>query len=189
MRDARDERARAEELEETRRTRRLLGESAGIGTWVFEPVDNRIEWSRDLLTLTGYAPDEISTPEQFYAVVHPADRKRLAEKMTAAVRTARGRLAGAPHEGGRPLDLPGAPPSARNRGQAGSSPCARISEDITELAKARDAARRGELKMKKAQREAQASAQRLAVALEAAEGRRPTRSTTCRRPSGPRRSS
>ena len=44
-----------------------------------------------------------------------------------------------------------------------------ISEEITELAKARDAARRGELRMKRAEREAQANAQRLAVALEAAE--------------------
>ena len=38
LRDATEERARAEELEETRRTRRLLSESAGIGTWLYEPL-------------------------------------------------------------------------------------------------------------------------------------------------------
>ena len=168
MRDASEERARAEELEETRRTRRLLGESAGIGTWLFEPLENRIEWSRDLLSLTRYAPEDICTPERFYGILHPADRKRTREAMAAAVNNGEG--ASLEHRmkvGGRWTSWRA---TFRTEPRAGGVFALRgISEDITELANARDAARRGELKMKKAQREAQASAQRLAVALEAAE--------------------
>ncbi|MFI4966124.1 MAG: PAS domain S-box protein [Caulobacterales bacterium] len=168
MRDATEERARAEELEETRRTRRLLSESAGIGTWVFEPAGNRIEWSRDLLALTGYAAQDVGSPEQFYAVVHPADRKRTKALMTAAVVSGVG--ATLEHRlkvGGRWTSWRA---TFRPEPRADGLFALRgISENITELARARDAARRGELKMKKAQREATASAQRLAVALEAAE--------------------
>ncbi|HEY2359044.1 MAG TPA: PAS domain-containing protein [Phenylobacterium sp.] len=168
MRDATEERARAEELEETRRTRRLLGESAGIGTWVYEPVEGRIEWSGDLLSLTGYGPEDVDTTEKFRAILHPADRKRTLDTMGAAVVSGEG--ATLEHR----LKVNGHWTSwratFRTEPRAGGVFALRgISENITELAKARDAARRGELKMKKAQLEAQASAQRLAVALEAAD--------------------
>jgi len=168
MRDATEERARAEELEETRRTRRVLSESAGIGTWVYEPLDNHIEWSRDLLSLTGFAPAEMATPEQFYAIVHPADRKLTQELMGRAVTTGEGAtLEHRMKVGGRWTSWRA---TFRTEPRANGLFALRgISENITELAKARDAARRGELKMKKAQREAQAAAQRLAIALEAAE--------------------
>jgi PAS domain S-box-containing protein len=168
LRDAAPERARAEELEETRRTRRLLSESAGIGTWVFEPDGNRIEWSRDMLSLTGYTTEQVTTPEQFYGVVHPADRKHTAEVMRAAVITGQGAtLEHRMKVNGRWTSWRA---TFRTEPRPGGVFALRgISENITELAKARDAARRGELKMKKAQREAHASAQRLAVALEAAE--------------------
>jgi PAS domain S-box-containing protein len=167
LRDANDQRARAEELEETRRTRRLLSESAGIGTWVFEPEGDRIEWSRDLLSLTGYGAEEINSAERFYGIVHPADRRRTKALMTAAVVTGVG--ATLEHR----MKVAGRWTSWRATFRTEPRPgglfaLRGISENITELAKARDAARRGELKMERAQREAQASAQRLAVALEAA---------------------
>ena len=168
MRDAAEERARAEELEETRRTRRLLSESAGIGTWMYEPLANRIEWSRDLMSLTGYAAEDIDTPERFYAIVHPADRKRTIEMMGAAVVTGQGAtLEHRMKVGGRWTSWRA---TFRCEPRPGGVYALRgISENITELAKARDQARRGELKMKRARRDAQAVARRLAVALEAAE--------------------
>jgi PAS domain S-box-containing protein len=168
MRDATEERARSEELEETRRLRRELSESAGIGTWLYEPLENRIEWSQDLLSLTGFDIEDIANPDQFYARVHPKDREHTQKLMAHAVNTGEG--ASLEHRlkvGGRWTSwratfrtLPRSPGVFALKG---------ISEEITELATARDAARRGELKMKKAQRDAQANAQRLAVALEAAE--------------------
>jgi len=168
LRDATEQRARAQELEETRRTRRLLGESAGIGTWVYEPLEDRIEWSRDLLSLTGLTPQDVSRPELFYQVVHPADRAHTAAMMGRAVETGEG--ASLEHRmkvGGRWTSWRA---TFRTEPRPGGVFALRgISENITELAKARDKARRGELRMRRAEREAQASAQRLAVALEAAE--------------------
>jgi len=168
LRDAAEERARAAELEETRRTRRQLSESAGIGTWNFEPTENRIEWSRDLQFLTGYGPEDISTPDQFHAKIHPRDRARTASQMGHAVLTGEsGALEHRLKVGGRWTSWRATYRTEPRPG--GIFALKGISEDITELARARDAARRGEMKMRKAQREAQASAQRLAVALEAAE--------------------
>jgi PAS domain S-box-containing protein len=168
LRDAAEERARAAELEETRRTRRQLSESAGIGTWNYEPAENRIEWSRDLQSLTGYGPEDISTPDQFHAKIHPRDRARTASQMGQAVLTGEsGALEHRLKVGGRWTSWRATYRTEPRPG--GIFALKGISEDITELAKARDAARRGEMKMRKAQREAQASAQRLAVALEAAE--------------------
>jgi PAS domain S-box-containing protein len=168
LRDATEERASAEELEETRRTRRLLSESAGIGAWTFEPLENRIEWSTDLLNLSGYRPEDIATTEQFYAVVHPADREHTLELMAHAVRSGEGAtLEHRMKVGGRWTSWRA---TFRTEPRSGGVFALKgISENITELAKARDTARREGLKMKKARAEAQANAQRLAVALEAAE--------------------
>ncbi|HZZ69391.1 MAG TPA: PAS domain S-box protein [Phenylobacterium sp.] len=168
LRDATEERARAEELEETRRMRRELSESAGIGTWLYEPLEDRIEWSQDLLSLTGFDIEDIATPDQFYARVHPKDRESTRRLMAHAVQTGEGTsLEHRMKVGGRWTSWRA---TFRTLPRAGGVFALKgISEEITELAKARDAARRGELKMKKLQREAQASAQRLAVALEAAE--------------------
>ena len=168
LRDATAERARAEELEETRRLRRELSESAGIGTWLYEPLEERIEWSQDLLRLTGFGVQDITNAEQFYARVHPADRERTRRLMAHAVMTGEG--ATLEHR----MKVHGRWTSwratFRTLPRAGGVFALKgISEEITELAKARDAARRGELRMKRAEREAQANAQRLAVALEAAE--------------------
>jgi PAS domain S-box-containing protein len=168
LRDATAERGRAEELEETRRTRRLLSESAGIGTWVFEPLEGRVEWSRDLLSLANVDAEDMRTVEQFYAIVHPADRKHTQALMARAVASGIG--ASLEHR----IKVNGRWTSWRSTFRTDPRPggvfaLKGISEDITELAKARDIARRGELRMKRAEREAQANAQRLAVALEAAE--------------------
>jgi PAS domain S-box-containing protein len=168
LRDATEERARAEELEETRRTRRLLGEAAGIGAWAYDPETGCIEWSRELLSLTGRTAEEMASPERFYALVHPADRQRTREVMGGAVFTGEG--ASLEHR----LKVAGRWTSwratFRTEPRAGGLFLLRgVSEDITELARARDAARHGELKMKRAEREAKANAQRLAVALQSAE--------------------
>jgi PAS domain S-box-containing protein len=168
LRDATAERAAAFELEETRRSRRQLSESAGIGAWTYEPLAGRIEWSTDLLNLSGLRPEEIATSEQFYAIVHPADRAQMLEIMTHGVRTGQG--ATLEHR----MKVNGRWTSWRatfrtEPRQGGVFALKGISENITELAKARDIARRGELKMKKARAEAHENAQRLAVALASAE--------------------
>ena len=167
MRDAAEERAQAAELEETRRFRRELSESAGIGTWLYEPLEDRIEWSKDILSLTGFDLEAITTPDQFYERVHPKDRDQMRALMGHAVTTGEGTtLEHRMKVGGRWTSWRA---TFRTLPRAGGVFALKgISEEITELVRAREAARRGELKMKKAQREAHANAQRLAVALEAA---------------------
>ena len=163
-----DERARSEELEETRRTRRMLGEAAGIGTWHYEPLSNSIVWSQELLSLTGYDLAAIAEPEDFLDRVHPADRAHTSALMTRGVETGEGAtLEHRMKVGGRWTSWSA---TFRTEPRPGGVFALRgISENITELARARDAARRGELRMKRAEREAQANAQRLAVALQSAE--------------------
>jgi PAS domain S-box-containing protein len=164
MRDATEERAHAAELEEGRRTRRLLGETAGIGAWSYEPVQDRVHWSQDLLSLTGYRPEQIETPNAFIAMLHPADREKTRLAMAHAVRTGEtGRLE---HR----MKIKGRWTSWRatfrtEPRELGVFALRGISEDITELVKARDAARLGEHRMRKARREAQTLARRLKLAL------------------------
>ncbi len=168
MRDITEERARTEELIEVRRTRRLLSEAAGIGAWSFEPLDGVITWSHDLLSLTGYRAEEIATPDLFYAKVHAADRRQTAKSMTRSVGT------GEPGQLQHRLKVAGRWRTFRTtfrteRRAEGVFALQGLSEDITELAEARDAARKGEQQMRKARRDAQANARRLKLALEAAE--------------------
>jgi len=168
MRDITEERAHAEELVEMRRNRRLLSEAAGIGTWSYEPLEGRIDWSQDLLTLTGYTAEEISNPELFYARLHPADRKKTDEFMALSIKTGEpGQLQHRLKVGDRWRTFRATFRTEPRPG--GVFALQGLSEDITELTEARDAARRGEQQMRKARRETQVNARRLKLALEAAE--------------------
>ena len=168
MRDIHAERADREEIEDARRTRKMLGASAGIGIWEFDPVANTIWWSDELLELVGFDPSLTWTPDLFFERIHPRDRKPTREAMSEAV------MSGAPvrlehriRAGRRWITMRVTVRTERRPG--GVFALKGISEDITELAQTRDAARRGEQQMRKARREAQANASRLDLALKAAE--------------------
>ncbi|MFN3583978.1 PAS domain-containing protein [Phenylobacterium sp.] len=168
MRDATDERIHRQELEQARRTRKLLGASAGIGIWTYDPAEGRIWWSDEIVNLVGLDPEAVQTPEQFRAIIHPQDRRRTLRAFTQAVKT------------GAPLQLEHRiwardhwmvvrATVATEARPGGAFALKGISENITELAAARDAARHGEQQMRKARREVQVNARRLKMALEAAE--------------------
>ncbi|HEV2530677.1 PAS domain S-box protein [Phenylobacterium sp.] len=168
MRDATAERARSEELEDARRTRKMLGASAGVGIWSYDPTTNRIWWSDELVAMLGIDPTQVDAPDAFSKLVHWRDRKRTQGFLARAVRT------GAPAQFEHRIRAHGGWITVRVTIQTEPTGDGRfvlkgMSEDITELAGARDAARRGEQQMRRAQREAQASATRLKLALEAAE--------------------
>jgi len=168
MRDITAERSYREESEEGRRTRKVLGAAAGIGIWEFNPITGVIWWSDEIIELVGFDTKVDWTAERFYSTVHPRDRAKLAAAMTDSVET------GQPRQVEHRI-------WARDRWltmrvtvrteKVGPSVHALkgISEDITELAEARDAARKGEQTARKARRDAQALAGRLNLALEAAE--------------------
>ncbi|MDB5443635.1 MAG: sensory box histidine kinase/response regulator [Phenylobacterium sp.] len=167
MRDATEDRARTQELEVARRTRKMLGASAGVGIWSYDPIHGRIWWSDELATMLGIEPQAVTSPDDFEKLLHWRDRKRSRAVLERAVRE------GAPAQmehrirgrgGWITMRVTVRPEPAGN----GLFVIHGISEDITELAGARDAARRGEQQMRRAEREAQASATRLKLALEAA---------------------
>jgi PAS domain S-box-containing protein len=168
MRDATEERAHAQELEDARRTRKMLGVAAGIGVWSYEPLENRTYWSEELQAMTGFTTEEVTRPDDFYALLHPSERAKVGEALQRGV--AQGEPCQLEHrikssDGWRTLRA-----TFRTEPRPGGAHALKgISEDITELAEARDAARRGEQLMKKARQEAQANATRLGLALGAAE--------------------
>ncbi len=168
MRDISAERAYREESEEARRTRKDLGAAAGIGIWEFNPVTGRIWWSDEIISMVGFDPDLDWTAKRFYGMVHPRDRARLIAAMTDCVETGQSRrVEHRIRAGDRWLTMR---VTVRTEKVApGVHALKGISEDITELAEARDAARQGEQTARKARREAQALAGRLNLALEAAE--------------------
>jgi PAS domain S-box-containing protein len=167
LRDATADRARREEIEEARRTRKLLGASAGLGIWEFDPREGVIWWSDELRDLVGF-DDQRWTPDRFFELVHPRDVERLRRELNLAA--LEGRSLRTEH---RIL--------ARDRWLTmrvtirpepvadGVHALKGISEDITELVAARDAARKGERHMRKAQRQLALNAARLNLALQAAE--------------------
>ncbi|WP_309089023.1 PAS domain-containing protein [Phenylobacterium sp.] len=168
LRDATHERAHREELDAARRTRKALGASAGIGMWTFEPAEDRIWWSDEIVSMVGFRADSHQTPKAFSALVHPRDRKRVIAAFTRAVAT------------GEPLQLEHRiwatnhwmvvrVTVATEPRPGGVYALKGISENITELAAARDAARQGEQQARKARREVQVAARRLEMALKAAE--------------------
>jgi PAS domain S-box-containing protein len=168
MRDISAEHAYREESEEARRTRKMLGASAGIGVWEFDPRSDAIWWSDELAELVGFDTSETWTPERFLEFVHPRDVKATRDAMTGSVRS------------GEPIRLEhriwARDHWATMRVTVRTEQVAEgvhvlkgISEDITELAEARDAAKRGEQQARKARHEVQANASRLNLALEAAE--------------------
>ncbi|MDZ4374554.1 MAG: PAS domain-containing protein, partial [Phenylobacterium sp.] len=168
LRDDTADRAYRQEIEEARRTRKMLGSAAGIGIWSFDPLSNTIWWSDELMELAGFDPDVVWTPDRFYDTVHPRDRRRMREALMRAVQTGESvrlehRIRGRNGWSTMRVTVRARPISEGLHRLQG------ISEDITELANARDLARREEQRARRARREVQANASRLNVALEAAE--------------------
>ena len=147
VRNATRERELDARLVAAERTGQLLSQAAGIGTWSYEPGDDRIEWSQDILNLTGYRDDEIDDIDKVGAVLHPDD--------ALVVRTAvmEGILYG---KGGslehRLKDKTGGWTHWRNTFRTEARPGGEyalrgVMQDITELVQARDGAVRGKQQM------------------------------------------
>jgi PAS domain S-box-containing protein len=168
MRDATAQRAHQEELEEVRRTRNMLGAAAGVGIWWYEPAENRTRWSDELLTLAGFSPDDVVTSQDFEMLLHPTDRATVRTALEHSIRTGEpGSLEHRLWARDRWITLRATFHAEPRPG--GVYALKGISQDITELAAARDAARQGERRMRQARRDALTNARRLKLALEAAE--------------------
>jgi PAS domain S-box-containing protein len=168
MRDATAQRAHEEELEEARHARRMLGAAAGVGAWSYDPDSGRVEWSEELINLSGFPPGQVLTADDCLMMLHPADRTRVSAVLGHSIRSgAPGSLEHRMWVRDRWMTMRA---TFRAEPRAGGLFALRgISQDITELAQARDAARHGERRMREARREALANARRLKLALKAAE--------------------
>lgn len=158
-----------QELEAARRTRQMLSEAAGIGAWSYEPHEDRIEWSADILALSGWAHDDVDSPEKFYAILDSADREAIGETFARGVATGEGatiehRLLTAD---GRWLTMRA---TFRTEARPGRVFALKgISQDVSELVEARDAARAGEARVQALMEQARIDAWRQELALGAAE--------------------
>ncbi|HEY3694354.1 PAS domain-containing protein [Phenylobacterium sp.] len=147
LRELSPDESRDPEVEEARRTRRLLSDAAGIGAWSYEPAERQIRWSENIARHTGFTAAEISCPKAFAARLHPEDRQELLEAMRRGVEEG---LPGAVEH--RFLNKDGRCTAWRatfhtEPRPGGNFALRGISQEITELTAARDAARLGEQRM------------------------------------------
>ena len=56
------------------RTQEMLAEAAGVGVWSYDPRTETIDWSPDALTLAGLQPAEVATADQMLERL-PADQR------------------------------------------------------------------------------------------------------------------
>jgi PAS domain S-box-containing protein len=87
LRDVTEEHRRLLELEASRRAQLLLSESAGIGTWTYEPETGRVAWSTDIKAITGYTDEEMDTAAKFHAICDPAELQYVIDAFTDGVVT------------------------------------------------------------------------------------------------------
>ncbi|MBO9557267.1 MAG: PAS domain S-box protein [Caulobacter sp.] len=90
LRDVTADMARRAEIAAARQTRELLASSAGIGVWSYEPHGQHIEWSRDIFNATGLEPEDVAQPDQFFDRLDPAEQETLRAAFDRAVRTGEG---------------------------------------------------------------------------------------------------
>ncbi len=168
MRDITAERTRDEELAVARRDHSMLSDAAGIGTWAYEPVADRIIWSPDVLRLFGWAAEDMDTPEKFLLVLDPAQREAVSQAFVHGVETGQG--ATIEHRirtlDGRWLTMRA---TFRTEPRGEMFALKGISQNVTELAEARDAALRGQQRVSDLAEELTATTVRLKLALHAAE--------------------
>ena len=148
--------------------RALLSEIAGVGLWSYDPQVDAFEWTGEWLKALVGPGARMETAEEFLALCHPDDRPEVAAAAKAAIRHGAGGSFNHRFEteaGGWVwvrVHLRAEP------GPGGLHRILGISQEITGLAEARDAAIQSERRSQQARREAEAQAQRLKVALRAA---------------------
>jgi PAS domain S-box-containing protein len=144
VRDITEERHRRIKLESADQLRFLLSETAGVGLWRYDPRTEGLEWSAEILALLRSAGVSMDDANSFNALCHPDDLDRVTAAIDAVVATGRPmaydhRLRAADgrwihmrvHVTGEPIG-------------DGLHMVHGISQNITELAEAREAAQSAE---------------------------------------------
>jgi len=74
MRDVQGNQDREREIEAGRNTRLMLAKAARIGVWSYDPVEDRIDWSDEILEAGGHDWATMTSSESFLEAVWPEDR-------------------------------------------------------------------------------------------------------------------
>ncbi|MDP1630836.1 MAG: PAS domain S-box protein [Caulobacter sp.] len=167
LHDITESKLHKEELDAARRIQSMLAEAAGIGTWRYEPLEERIDWSDDSLALFGWDPEAINSPEKFFTYLDPAEIEAVSEAFSSGVATGVG---GTIEHRLRTSDGSWLTMRATFRTEPRGSVFALmgISQDVTALVEARDAAREGERRVQALMEQARMDAWRQELALSAA---------------------
>jgi len=149
--------------------RALLSETAGVGTWSYDPRTDALRWSAEWLEALVSDETTMKTGEGVLSLCHPEDLPVMRAVMGAAITD--GASGGFSHR--LRSDSEGwihARVHVRAEAIEGGLHIVHgISQNTTELVRARDAALESEVRSQQAQGDAEALAQRLKVALRAAE--------------------
>ena len=142
------DRDRVAKLDQFARDRLLLSDSAGIGSWTFEPATRTIHWSSNIEIHTGWTAEDICNPEAFAERLHPDDKVATLAALGHSIAT--GEPGASEH---RIIGKTGALTAWRATFRAEPRPDGRyalrgVSQEITELVVARDEARLGEQRMR-----------------------------------------
>jgi PAS domain S-box-containing protein len=154
LRDITVDVARQAQLATALKTRELLASAAGIGVWSYEPHEQHIEWSPDILATTGLTKEDVAQPEQFYDRLDPVEGETLRSAFETAVRTGQGgtvehRVRGAGDQWFTYRSTFHTEPRA-----GGLHALKGISQNVTDVALTRDAAVYGERQARKLVEEA-----------------------------------
>jgi PAS domain S-box-containing protein len=144
VRDITEERLRLLKLESADQLRVLLSQTAGVGPWSFDPRTNRLEWSFEIRALLANAGASMSDSDGFAEFCHPDDLAHVTQAMEAVVAT--GQPTAFNHRfrasDGRWIHM-----RVHARGEpieGGLHVVHGLSQNVTELAEAREAAQAAE---------------------------------------------
>lgn len=85
-RDVTDEIRQEQALRNADAKNSALERAAGIGTWSYDPVTRRNNFSAEFCALTGWSVEEMEDSERFESRVHPDDLERFLEVFKQGVR-------------------------------------------------------------------------------------------------------
>ena len=140
LRDAQREKERDTALADVIQSRLVLAAAARIGAWSYEPEDDRITWSDEILAASGHAWDQMKTGAEYISALAQEDQAMVQEAFSNGVATG----VGSTIQHGF-LRLDGSWSTWRATFHCEPRPggvfaLRGISQDITELVEARDAA-------------------------------------------------